>query len=122
MKKYCVFIFHGSANAEAVKITERLKEQFAEKLKLPFSICYLKGNLPSFSDALEQAYLKGARKIDCLPLFLMPGSHISKDIPAIIETFVKAHPDCIVKQMKCLTESMYFVDFIIKILENSNEQ
>ena len=120
MKKHCIFILHGSSSVESKKICDILEQQLSKKLKIPFCISYLKESSPSFSEALDLAYLNGARSIICLPLFLLPGSHILKDIPAIIGDFTKGHSDCNIELLPCLAENEYFIDFILKILGTNN--
>ena len=120
MKKHCIFILHGSSSVESKRISESLERQFLQKLNLSFQISYLKENSPLFSEALNIAYSKGARNIICLPLFLLPGSHIIKDIPFIIDTFSKEHSDCNIELLPCLAENEFFVDFILKILGTNN--
>ncbi len=121
MKNHCIFVLHGSASAEAKKICDILEKQFSQKLEIPFYISYLKESSPSFSEALDLAYSNGARSIICLPLFLLPGSHIIKDIPSIIDNFTKVHSDCNIKLLPCLAENEQFINFIIKILGTNND-
>ena len=121
MSKYCIFILHGSRSHEVLSATNRLKEQLLNKLKTSFSICYLAYNTPSLSEALENAYLNGASEIICIPLFILPGQHICKDIPNIIESFQKEHTNLEIKLFPSLVESQYFADFLVKSIESNNE-
>ena len=121
MGKYCIFILHGSRGFEVKSATNSLNEQLLKKLKSPFSICYLKGNTPSLSEALESAVSNEATEIICFPLFILPGQHLREDIPRIIDDFKEQHNNIKIKLLPSLVENTYFADFIVKNLEANNE-
>lgn len=111
---YCVFVFHGSKSIESDNTIKTFSENLKNKLDLGFTICYLKEKSPTLFEALEQAFTKGYKRIKCFPLFVLPGSHITKDIPEIIQMFKKQHSECSIEQMPCLAENKSFVNFIIE--------
>ena len=113
---YCVFVFHGSKNVESENTIKAFSENLAKKLDKSFSICYLKEKSPTLYEALEQAFTKGFKQIKCFPLFVLPGSHITKDIPAILQEFKSRHTDCSIEKMPCLTENESFVNFVVEAL------
>ena len=118
---YCVFVFHGSKNVESENTIKNFSDNLKNRIECSFSICYLKEKSPTLSEALEEAYNNGFKQINCFPLFVLPGSHITKDIPAAIQEFKSRHTDCVIKQMPCLTENKSFVNFIISAIgENTN--
>ena len=121
MDNYCIFILHGSRSPEARLATNQFKKQLLENLESPFTVCYLKGDSPSLSEALENAVLNGASNIVCFPLFVMPGQHICEDIPTIIDDFKKKHYNCKIKLLPSLVENQYFVEFLVRNLETNNE-
>lgn len=122
MGKHCVFIFHGSKSIEAQSATDNLTEQLHKKLKTSFSICYLTNNNPNLYEALESAVLKGATEILCFPLFVLPGQHICKDIPSIIDDFKKTHKKSVISLLPSLVENIYFADFLVNVIETSNDK
>lgn len=117
---YCVFVFHGSKGIESESTIEAFSENLKSKLDFNFSICYLKEKSPTLYEALDQAFIKGFKRIKCFPLFVLPGSHITKDIPSIIHLFKSRHIGCEVEQMPCLAENKSFVNFIIEALGDNH--
>ena len=50
---------------------------------------------PSMSDAINQQIQIGANEIVIFPYFLSNGNHVSRDIPALIQTFQNKFPSII---------------------------
>ena len=117
--QHSILIFHGSSSLESQKTINKFIESIKSQSKLSFSVCYLKESSPTLSDALTNALNEGKTEITCFPLFLLPGSHVLKDIPKIVEDFKHEHPECNIKLLPCLAEKASFVDYIIKVLENN---
>ncbi len=117
---YCIFVFHGSKNIESDNTIKAFSRNLKDKLDSSFSICFLKEKSPTLQEALEQAFIKGFNRIKCFPLFVLPGSHVNKDIPAIIQEFKTRHRDCSVEQMPCLTENKSFVNFVTEAIGESH--
>lgn len=115
-ESYCIFVFHGSKTVESENAIEVFSQNIKDKLGCSFSICFLKEKFPTLHEALEQAFIKGFKSIKCFPLFVLPGSHVNKDIPSIIDEFKNKHRDCNVEQMPCLTENKSFVNFVIEAI------
>ncbi len=89
-----VIIAHGSPKKEANNLTH-----IANKLALilgknteDVKIAYLKYGKPLAQEAILDYIKKGAQKIIIHPFFLSTGSHVSFDIPKMIEDFQKQYP------------------------------
>ncbi|GAB1355275.1 hypothetical protein MASR1M12_40170 [Erysipelotrichia bacterium] len=110
---FSLLIFHGSAlpeaNAAAVGFAERLKERIG---MTDFSICFLKGVAPELAMALEKVVARGFRKIRLIPLFLLPGTHTRKDIPAAADVIKKTYPHVRIEILDCLVEMPEFLELI----------
>ena len=117
---FSLLIFHGSArpeaNAAAVSFAERLGKRIATT---SFSICFLKGVAPELAAALDEVVARGFRKIRLIPLFLLPGTHTCKDIPAAADAVKTAHPQVEIEILDCLVEMPEFLELIGKTLNNS---
>lgn len=122
MEKYCVFIFHGSKSFEVQSATDRLQEQLRKKLKTSFSFCYLTNNTPNLYEALEEAVSNGFQDIICFPLFVLPGQHICKDIPSLIDDFKKKHKKSVITLLPSLVENINFADFLANVIETTNDK
>ncbi len=116
---FSLLIFHGSArpeaNAAAVSFAERLKKRIG---KTSFAICFLKGVAPELATTLEEAVARGFRKIRLIPLFLLPGTHNSKDIPAAADVIKNAYPQVEIEILDCLVEMPEFLELIGNKLHN----
>lgn len=90
-----VIIAHGSPKKEA-NVLEHLTEKLAlvlGKNKKDVKIGYLKHGNPLAQEAIHSLIKEGAQKIIIHPFFLSKGSHVSFDIPQMIENFKKHHPE-----------------------------
>lgn len=116
---FSLLIFHGSArpeaNAAAVSFAERLKKRIG---MTSFAICFLKGVAPELATALEETVARGFNKIRLIPLFLLPGTHNCKDIPAAADVIKKTHPQVEIEIFDCLVEMPEFLELIGKKLNN----
>jgi len=94
MKEKIVIVLHGSPRKEA-NAWENFLGVLASvmgRAKEDFSLSYLQFGEPSLEKALEEAILKGARRLIVHPLFLSAGHHVVKDIPQIIEETKQKYP------------------------------
>lgn len=48
---------------------------------------------PTLSQAVEEGYAKGARRMLIVPIFLSGGGHVLKDLPPMIAAEKERHPD-----------------------------
>ena len=77
-----------------------------------FSICFLEGVAPELAMALEKVVARGFRKIRLIPLFLLPGTHTRKDIPAAADVIKKTYPHVRIEILDCLVEMPEFLELI----------
>jgi sirohydrochlorin ferrochelatase len=102
MKKCVLIISHGSREKSANDDFKRLVQKY-RKLHPHWKIshAYLEMASPSIPAALKALVLK-SKEILVLPLFLFAARHIKKNIPEILGTFRKSHPEIKVKLAKPL--------------------
>jgi sirohydrochlorin ferrochelatase len=94
MQTGIVVFAHGSsvesAN-EAVRITAQRIEQSGQ---FPYvATCFLDGGKPDLPAAVENLLSAGAKRILVVPYFLTVGLHLKRDLPDLIESVQKQHPD-----------------------------
>lgn len=116
-KEHFILIFHGSSKIENKDSLIELENSLSKYLD-NFSICYLKSSSPSFEEILEKTYKNGNKRIKCLPLFLLSGSHVLNDIPNIIFKFKQKHTDTEINLLPCLVKSKFFPRFVYDTLKN----
>ena len=56
-------------------------------------LAFLEFMTPDLPHAAEQLVERGATRVEVLPLFLGAGGHVRRDLPAIVETLKRHHPD-----------------------------
>lgn len=110
-----ILIFHGSSSKESIESVQKFRQSLSHLLN-NFCICFLKTNSPSLEESLEKAYNNGYKQIKCFPLFVLPGNHLIKDIPDIINDFVDKHEDCSIDLLPCLIDNNLFNEFVINSL------
>ncbi len=107
------FIAHGSSRNEAnIFIQELIANQNLGDLT---NIGFLEAASPNIPQALEDQMKRGATTIRVIPLFLVPGNHTQRDIPAILNEFGKKHPVIKIILEDFLGNREEFVELIKKI-------
>lgn len=91
-----VLAVHGSqGNAESggapSPIVRRIETMVRSQTVALVRTGYLE-QVPAISSALDNVIRDGARRVVCVPLFLLGGNHVARDIPAIIEETRQRHP------------------------------
>ncbi len=110
---FSILIFHGSARSEASSAAKAFEKRLREESGCTnFSICFLKGIEPELEAALEAAVSQGWQKLSLQPLFLLPGTHTTSDIPAIAGKIQSRHPEIKVTINSCLVNDPGFLKLI----------
>jgi sirohydrochlorin cobaltochelatase len=58
----------------------------------PVVLSYLESMAPSLAEGAQQLVRKSCVAVEVVPLFLGQGGHVRKDIPAIMQSLIAAHP------------------------------
>jgi sirohydrochlorin ferrochelatase len=88
-----VFVAHGSRAQAANDAHREAAERLAADLALPVVAAFLELAEPSIPEAIVAAADAGAARVLVLPLFLYPGRHLVRDIPALVGEAVVQRPD-----------------------------
>lgn len=56
-------------------------------------LAFMEYATPTLSDAVAEAYAKGARRVLLVPIFLSGGGHVLKDLPPLIAAEKERHAD-----------------------------
>ncbi len=94
MKSGIIILGHGSGSEEAQQVFEEIVTLVSEKLNYGM----VRGAAMEFaSPALEEVAAGlvelGIEEIIIVPLFIYPGVHIKRDIPAMIDQLKKEYPE-----------------------------
>ncbi len=78
-----LLVGHGSRRKEGNTVYEKIAEIVKEKTGFTVEVGYMKHG-KSIKDAYNSLAKKGVKKIIVVPLFLIPGLHVTEDIPIIL--------------------------------------
>lgn len=94
MKEGILLLGHGSRREEAnqviIDLCELVKEKYGDVL---YEVGYLSFGEPNLAEAVENLIKAGAKKIIVVPVFLVTGNHIKRDIPSRLLLQKTTHPD-----------------------------
>lgn len=95
MKRAIVIVDHGSRLAAANAVVAELSAEIQARAggRAAVSFAHLEAAEPNLAEALDLCVRAGAREVTVQPMFLAPGRHASRDIPEILETARRRHPD-----------------------------
>ena len=89
-----VIVDHGSARPEAHRHLEWIADQVRQCAPdLEVTIAHLDLADPSLEVAIEACARAGARDVLVHPLFLLPGRHLSRDLPTLVKGAAERHPE-----------------------------
>jgi sirohydrochlorin ferrochelatase len=93
---HLLVVAHGSrraaSNEEVKAVVDRLRTAQGARFAST-EAAFLELAEPSIEEGLALLAGRGARHIVVMPYFLAAGSHVTRDIPEIIDTFRAAHMD-----------------------------
>jgi len=96
-----VLISHGSHSPEARRTIEDLCADLKAGSQTPvFECAFLGIGRPNASDAIGSCVRRGAKRVLVIPNFLNTGSHVTRDIPMVLDEARRAYPNVDF----CLTE------------------
>ncbi|KYO67030.1 sirohydrochlorin chelatase [Thermovenabulum gondwanense] len=84
-----LLISHGSREDSTVMTVERVARELEKALGKRVVPAFMEFNEPGVEKALELLYQQGYKKVTVLPYFLFSGIHMKKDVPKIINSFVR---------------------------------
>ena len=88
-----IVIAHGSRSIEANDAHRVTCRELAEQTGTPVTPAFLELAEPSLTTAVDALATAGIRRVRVLPLFLYPGRHMQRDIPALVAEAADAHPE-----------------------------
>ncbi len=92
---HLLVVAHGSrraaSNEEVKAMVDRLRVVQGDRFA-GIEAAFLELAEPSIEDGLASLAERGARHIVVMPYFLAAGSHVSQDIPEILDAFRAGHP------------------------------
>lgn len=118
MKTAVIIVGHGSRSQSADEILKPIAA--AVKRNGGFAIAeyaYLQHVQPGIEEALTQCIRKGAEKIVVVPFFMHPGSHVTRDIPHLIEKTRKQYPAVEIRLTKYVGSHPAMTDIVLDLAD-----
>jgi sirohydrochlorin ferrochelatase len=120
-KKVGVLIFtHGSRLKEGNEIMVNLVDQVRQRLGCDLiEPCFMELGKPLIPVAIKKLIRRGANHIFGYAFFLVPGSHLSVDIPFIFEQTLKKYPGVTYELSPPMMADPMMIDFVAKHVETA---
>lgn len=94
MKEGVILLGHGSRREEANDEIRQIATMVQEAdQKGTYEVAFLSFGEPHLAAAAEELIAKGCEKIIVMPMFLVTGNHIKRDIPSKILLQKTTHPN-----------------------------
>ncbi len=84
MRTAVVIVGHGSRLRDTVGIYESIARVASERLGYEVRVGYMKHHRPNLVEAVEELIAEGYKRIVVVPLFIVPGLHVTEDIPILL--------------------------------------
>ena len=89
-----LIVAHGSRRAQAGDVLEAMAVQVRQRLGATrVDIAYLENGEPDVVSAIENCFSEGVCRLVVIPFFLLPGVHVTIDLPREIAAARQAFPD-----------------------------
>jgi sirohydrochlorin ferrochelatase len=93
MSRALLIVDHGSRLVEAQRHLEWVAAQVRERVEdLGVYIAHMELAEPSIPQAIAACVADGATELIVHPMFLVPGRHLTDDIPKLIESAASQYP------------------------------
>jgi sirohydrochlorin ferrochelatase len=120
-RKTGVLIFtHGSrlkaGNDAMLRLVEQIRQRTGHDC---IEACFMELGKPLIPVAIRKLVRQGCNHIFGYALFLVPGSHLSEDIPFIFEQTLKKHPEVTWEISPPMMADPMMVDFVAKHIEQA---
>lgn len=88
-----IFFAHGSSVESANQSVRVVAQEAARQAGVDqYEVAFLELARPGLEDAAECLIAGGVDRITVVPYFLTLGIHLKRDLPALVERIVAAHP------------------------------
>ncbi len=114
--KVLIIAAHGSRKKESNIEVASLVQQVVKKAQDKFDLiehAFLQMAQPLLESKMEELARKGAKQMVIFPLFIGSGSHITIDIPALVQKTQASYPDIEIRVTRHLGKIEAIEDVII---------
>ncbi len=114
--KYLLLVAHGSRRAASNDEVRTLAHQM-NTLQDEYDevgSAFLELAEPMIPDGIRQAIAKGANEVVVLPYFLSAGRHVSKDVPAEVDSVQAEYPEVKIRIAPYLGSATGIADLLLE--------
>jgi sirohydrochlorin ferrochelatase len=116
LSRALVVLDHGSRRPEAHAHLERIAEGIRQRApEVRVYVAHMELAAPSLHEAIDACVRDGATEVVVLPFFLVPGLHLTEDIPALVREATARHPDLGVEVAAPLGEAEGIADLVLEL-------
>jgi len=87
-----VLLAHGARNDKAAPLLRQQAELVAARTGVQVAIAFREFIPPTLAEAVRRCREGGASRIVVMPYFLLPGAHVTRDLPAEMAALRAAFP------------------------------
>jgi len=108
-----IVLGHGSREKEANDVLRKTAGSLdAMKSFGTVEVAFLEIAEPGFNDVLGGLLERGYRDLRVMPYFLYSGTHVAREIPAVIDSFCAKHPDLKIRLARTLGSHEKMLDIV----------
>lgn len=117
MRDALLLFAHGSREAAWAEPVHALRDRIQKQLPgHGVSLAFLEDMSPSLADAVDTLAAQGARDIRILPLFLGQGSHLRRDLPALVNAARTSHAQIRIELLPAIGEQAAVLDSLARTI------
>ena len=111
MSQGLILYAHGARDARWAAPFEAVAARIrAQRPGLPLRLAFLELMSPDLPQAAAELCAAGCARIDVLPMFLGPGTHLKRDLPALLQQLQEQHPAVVWRLHAAIGEQPTVID------------
>lgn len=107
-----ILFAHGSRDPQWRDAIETLVGSVRQAVDPTIDVAYLEHLEPTLPEAVARAAAAGATHVRVLPLFLAPGAHVRRDLPALAAEARRRHPGVRLDVLPAIGTDARFTDLV----------
>jgi len=122
MNEALIILFHGSRAERSGDAVQRLVDAIQQRGKFKaVEKAYLQHSAPGLKEAVRRCHLKKAARIIVVPLFFQTGTHVTSDIPAIIDE-IRGSYDVVIEVTAAVGSHPMIADIVLDLAGKTEHQ
>ncbi len=121
MKKALILLGHGSRHADADSTLRAVAHgvQSAGGFDI-VALAFLQHTKPGPEEVLEDCVRQGAATVTIVPLFLQPGAHVAKDVPALVQAARTRFPGVTIRVTELVGSHPLMIQIVLDLAKSAS--